>query len=63
VKQEGKNMTSCETMLNKNPEFTEMLYALMDLDYTNPYTRSHMGFYFSLQMISVMFFHDMAKKK
>jgi hypothetical protein len=22
-----------------------------------------MGFYFSLQMISVMFFHDMAKKK
>jgi hypothetical protein len=49
--------------MRKNPEFTEMLYALMDLDYSNPYTRYHMSWFFSLQMVSVMFFHDMREKK
>jgi hypothetical protein len=43
IRQNGKNMTSSEAMMRKNPEFTEMLYALMDLDYSNPYTRYHMS--------------------
>ena len=63
IKQEGKNMTSSEAMMRKNGEFTEMLYALADLDYDNPYTRNHMVYFFSLQMVSVMFWYDMKHKR
>jgi hypothetical protein len=56
-------MTSSEKMMKKNHEFTEMMWSIAELDYSNEYTRYHMAWFFSLQMVSVMFFNDMKEKR
>jgi hypothetical protein len=42
IRQEGKNMTSCNAMMRRNHEFAKMMEAVAGLDYSNPKTKRHL---------------------
>jgi hypothetical protein len=48
--------------MRRNHEFAKMMEAVAGLDYSNPKTKRHLVWFFSLQVVSVMFFNDMKEK-